>query len=113
MLNDDCLSILSVVQVCLYLSGKLDFGSDDFESDLYLLFPVEVVVLLVNKVPFHSASILHRLFLVWAFLDFRLFFPQELDSYLDRMGFNIIHKFGDFEGRAFDDDSEKQVFVCQ
>ena len=74
MLNDDCLSILSVVQVCLYLSGKLDFGSDDFESDLYLLFPVEVVVLLVNKVPFHSASILHRLFLLWAFLDFRLFF---------------------------------------
>ena len=74
MLNDDCLSILSVVQVCLYLSGKLDFGSDDFESDLYLLFPGEVVVLLVNKVPFHSASILHRLFLLWAFLDFRLFF---------------------------------------
>jgi len=46
-------------------------------------------------------------------LDMRLFFPQELDSYLEWNGFNIIHKFGSFEEEAFNDDSEKQIFVCQ
>lgn len=46
-------------------------------------------------------------------LDMRLFFPQELDSYLEWNGFNIIHKFGGFEEEAFSDHSEKQIFVCQ
>jgi SAM-dependent methyltransferase len=46
-------------------------------------------------------------------LDMRLFFPQELDSYLERNGFKIIHKFGSFEEDAFNDNSEKQIFVCQ
>ena len=44
-------------------------------------------------------------------LDMRLFFPQELDSYLERAGFNIIHKFGGFEEESFDDKSEKQIYV--
>lgn len=44
-------------------------------------------------------------------LDMRLFFPQELDSYLEWAGFNIIHKFGSFEEEAFNDKSEKQIFV--
>ena len=46
-------------------------------------------------------------------LDMRLFFPQELDSYLEGNGFNIIHKFGGFEEDTFNDHSEKQIFVCQ
>ncbi len=46
-------------------------------------------------------------------LDMRLFFPQELDAYLEWNGFNIIHKYGGFEEEAFSDNSEKQVFVCQ
>jgi len=46
-------------------------------------------------------------------LDMRLFFPQELDAYLESNGFNIIHKFGGFEEAAFRDNSEKQIFVCQ
>lgn len=46
-------------------------------------------------------------------LDMRLFFPQELDSYLKRNGFTIVHKFGSFEEEPFDDSSEKQIFVCQ
>lgn len=45
-------------------------------------------------------------------LDMRLFFPQELDSYLERNGFKIIHKFGSFEEEEFNDSSEKQIFVC-
>lgn len=44
-------------------------------------------------------------------LDMRLFFPQELDSYLEQAGFNIIHKFGGFEEESFDDKSEKQIYV--
>ena len=46
-------------------------------------------------------------------LDMRLFFPQELDSYLEWNGFEILHKFGSFEEEAFCDHSEKQIFVCQ
>ncbi len=45
-------------------------------------------------------------------LDMRLFFPQELDSYLEWNGFKIIHKFGGFEEEVFNDKSEKQIFVC-
>ena len=42
----------------------------------------------------------------------RLFFPQELDSYLEWNGFNILNKFGSFEEEAFNDKSDKQIFVC-
>ncbi|WP_455664708.1 class I SAM-dependent methyltransferase [Phocaeicola sp.] len=44
-------------------------------------------------------------------LDMRLFFPQELDSYLKWAGFNIIRKFGSFEEEPFTDNSEKQIYV--
>ncbi|WP_340200891.1 class I SAM-dependent methyltransferase [Ascidiimonas sp. W6] len=46
-------------------------------------------------------------------LDMRLFFPQELGAYLEWNSFNITHKFGDFEEEAFNDNSGKQIFVCQ
>lgn len=46
-------------------------------------------------------------------LDMRLFFPQELDSYLEGAGFEIIHKFGNFEEERFANKSEKQIFVCK
>lgn len=46
-------------------------------------------------------------------LDMRMFFPQELDAYLEWAGFKITHKFGGFEEEAFNDNSEKQIFVCQ
>lgn len=41
----------------------------------------------------------------------RMYFPQELDFYLECSGFNIIHKFGSFEEDDFCDDSEKQIYV--
>ncbi len=44
-------------------------------------------------------------------MDMRLFFPQELDSYLDRAGFHVLHKFGGFEEEAFCNDSTKQIYV--
>ena len=46
-------------------------------------------------------------------LDMRMFFPQELDTYLEFNGFKIIHKFGSFEEEAFNNTSDKQIFVCQ
>jgi ubiquinone/menaquinone biosynthesis C-methylase UbiE len=46
-------------------------------------------------------------------LDMRMFFPRELDAYLEWAGFDVIHKFGGFEEEAFNDNSEKQIFVCQ
>jgi ubiquinone/menaquinone biosynthesis C-methylase UbiE len=46
-------------------------------------------------------------------LDMRLFFPPELDAYVQWIGFNIINKFGIFEEDAFNDNSDKQIFVCQ
>lgn len=41
----------------------------------------------------------------------RMFFPQELDSYLKQAGFNIIHKFGGFGEETFSNESEKQIYV--
>ncbi|MFV0535893.1 MAG: class I SAM-dependent methyltransferase [Dysgonomonas sp.] len=46
-------------------------------------------------------------------LDMRLFFPQELDSYIEWAGFTVIHKFGGFGDQVFDDNSEKQIYVLQ
>jgi SAM-dependent methyltransferase len=46
-------------------------------------------------------------------LDMRMFFPQELDSYLEENGFKIVKKFGDFNEEAFNAHSEKQIFICQ
>ena len=45
-------------------------------------------------------------------LDMRMYFPQELDAYLKWSGFKILHKFGSFEDDPFDDNSDKQIFVC-
>ena len=46
-------------------------------------------------------------------LDMRMFFPQELDSYLEWNGFTILHKFGGFDEKIFNENSQKQIFVCQ
>lgn len=46
-------------------------------------------------------------------LDMRMYFPQELDAYLNWSGFTILHKFGNFEEKEFNDTSEKQIFVCK
>lgn len=46
-------------------------------------------------------------------LDMRMYFPKELDFYLQNFGFKIIHKFGSFEEEDFSNNSEKQIFVCR
>jgi ubiquinone/menaquinone biosynthesis C-methylase UbiE len=46
-------------------------------------------------------------------MDMRLYFPQELNAYLENNGFTIIQKFGGFEEEAFKNISEKQIFICK
>lgn len=46
-------------------------------------------------------------------LDMRMFFPKELDEYLNIYGFEIINKFGGFKEEIFENKSEKQIFVCK
>ena len=46
-------------------------------------------------------------------LDMIMYFPQELDAYLNYSGFKILHKFGGFKEGAFSHDSEKQIYVCR
>jgi len=46
-------------------------------------------------------------------MDMRMFFPKELDTYLSMYGFEIIHKFGGFNEEIFENESEKQIFVCK
>ena len=79
-------------------------------------------VLIKQTMRYESTSQINRIewhyFINGAFdsiqnLDMRLFFPQELDAYLQWNGFRIVHKFGGFGEEAFRDDSEKQIFVCR
>ncbi|NRB49525.1 MAG: methyltransferase domain-containing protein [Saprospiraceae bacterium] len=46
-------------------------------------------------------------------LDMRMYFPQELVAHLRWNGFEVMHKFGDFQEEPFGDGSAKQIFVCQ
>ncbi len=77
-------------------------------------------VLIKQKMRYENATQINRI--EWCYvingafhsiqnLDMRLFFPQELDSYLEQAGFTVIHKFGSFEEGAFSDHSEKQIYV--
>ena len=46
-------------------------------------------------------------------LDMRMYFPQEIDAYLQWNGFQILRKFGNFQEQEFNKDSDKQIFVCK
>jgi SAM-dependent methyltransferase len=46
-------------------------------------------------------------------LDMRMYYPQELDSYLKSNGFIIVHKYGDFDYSEFTSSSIKQIFICK
>lgn len=61
----------------------------------------------------YDANIYDGLFHSVQNLDMRMYFPQELDTYLKWNGFTIIHKFGGFDEECFNNDSEKQIFVCK
>ena len=46
-------------------------------------------------------------------LHMRCFFPQELDLLVRSQGFEIIEKFGNFEGKLFASGDPKQIVICR
>ena len=42
----------------------------------------------------------------------RMYFPQELDALLKYNGFEVVEKYGDFDGKAFESGDNYQVVVC-
>lgn len=46
-------------------------------------------------------------------LDMRCYFPLEMDVLLTYNGFQIVHKFGDYDESVFASGSPKQVYVCE
>ena len=46
-------------------------------------------------------------------LDMRIFYPKELDCYIEGNNFRIINKFGDYDLSKFTADSPKQLIICQ
>ncbi len=65
----------------------------------------------INRIEWHY--FINNVFHSVQNLDMRMFFPQELDTYLKWSGFAIINKFGNFDEDVFEDNSEKQIFVCK
>ena len=65
----------------------------------------------INRIEWHYY--INRKFHSIQNLDMRLYFPQELDTYLETNGFTILHKFGGFGEEVFNENSEKQIFVCR
>jgi SAM-dependent methyltransferase len=45
--------------------------------------------------------------------NMRIYFPQELDELLHYNGFQIEHKYGDYDESAFQATSPKQIMVCK
>ena len=46
-------------------------------------------------------------------LDMRMFYPQELDYYIETNGFNIVNKYGDYQMNSFANGSPIQLLICQ
>lgn len=133
-LNTDLFSTLAVVKKHLNRNGR--FILDCFNPDLNLI--VEGTkqrqqlaqyttedgrdITIEQQMRYQNSSQINRI--KWHYyinqkfdstqsLDMRVYFPQELDTYLNFSGFNILHKFGSFAEDNFNDSSEKQIFICQ
>lgn len=46
-------------------------------------------------------------------LNMRIYYPEELDNLLYYNGFDIVDKFGDFDGSPFESNSPKQLIICR
>ena len=46
-------------------------------------------------------------------LTMRLFFPRELDAWIERSGLVIEEKYGDYDRHPFDSKSPKQLMICR
>lgn len=132
--NDDLFKTLTVVKNHLNEGGR--FILDCFNPNIEFIVngqkePQEITkhtlddgrkILIKQVMRYESETQINRIewqyFINGAFdsiqnLDMRMFFPQELNTYLKWNGFSITHKFGGFGEEAFNDHSEKQIFICQ
>ena len=126
--NEDLFDALKVVRN--HLKEKGLFLLDCFNPNIQYIVEnerkqhviAEYTILIKQSMHYESASQVNRI--KWLYfidgkfhsvqnMDMRLFFPQELNSYLKQIGFNIIHKFGDFAGEEFNDNSEKQIYILE
>lgn len=46
-------------------------------------------------------------------LDMRMFYPQELDYYIESNGYKIINKYGDYQMNPFTNGSPIQLLICK
>ncbi|WP_299275149.1 class I SAM-dependent methyltransferase [uncultured Psychroserpens sp.] len=132
--NDDLFKALNVVKKHLKADGL--FLLDCFNPNIQFIVEAEKEqkeiskytakdgrnILIKQTMRYESATQINRIewhyFINGKFdsiqnLDMRLFFPQELDSYLEHQGFEVINKFGNFEEAPFNDHSDKQILVCK
>ena len=65
----------------------------------------------INRIEWHYT--INEAFHSVQHLDMRMYFPQELDTYLKWSGFSILHKFGNFDQEQFNNHSEKQLIICK
>jgi 2-polyprenyl-3-methyl-5-hydroxy-6-metoxy-1,4-benzoquinol methylase len=132
--NEDLFSTLKVVKNHLKVGGL--FLLDCFNPNIQFIVQGEKAttntaeyqtndgrkILIKQKMRYENGTQINRI--EWHYfvngkfdsiqnMDMRMFFPQELNSYLKCNGFNIMHKFGSFEEEAFGDSSAKQIFVCR
>ncbi|WP_431157866.1 class I SAM-dependent methyltransferase [Winogradskyella poriferorum] len=132
--NEDVFKMLSAVKKHLNDDGKFIF--DCFNPNIKFISEGEKhlreisnystddgrQVTIKEIMSYESASQINRIdwhyYINGAFnsiqkLDMRMFFPLELDEYIKRGGFKIVHKFGSFKEDPFSSVSEKQIFICQ
>lgn len=46
-------------------------------------------------------------------INIRMYFPQELEALLKYNGFEVVEKYGDFEGKGFESGDNHQIVVCR
>ena len=119
--NEDLFDTLKVVRN--HLKEKGLFLLDCFNPNIqYIVENERKQQVIKQSMHYESASQINRI--KWQYfiddkfhsvqnMDMRLFFPQELNSYFKQIGFNIVHKFGDFTEGEFNDNSEKQIYILE
>jgi 2-polyprenyl-3-methyl-5-hydroxy-6-metoxy-1,4-benzoquinol methylase len=46
-------------------------------------------------------------------MDMRCYYPKEMETLLHCCGFQVLHKFGDFDESAFSSLCKKQIYICE
>ena len=94
-------------------SGLREVYSQRIGSDGAVLWTVDGVAVCVtgaDEIEFSLAS--DGSGAVYAWREYRMYYPQELDALLRYNRFCIAHKWGDFQRHPFGPDSELQIVVC-